>query len=407
MNVPLHFLKVFSFVKRPLKVLLPVLFLAALGLLAGTKMAALRQLPPPAQAAGVPVETVPVTTGPITESLSYTGTIESAHRAAIASKVMAEIKTLTVKEGDRVAAGQLLVLLDDGELNERLAQAAAAVDQARAALEQAEGALSLSRTNYEKASANYIRGKQLLDAGAIPRSVFENQYELPFLQAKESVERTAPAQVEAARAQLAQAEAGLALAREAYGNATIRAPFNGVVTAVHQYPGDLAAPGKPILALDDTGKMVARVKVAEADLPHLRVGQKATLRYPGGRETVSQVSRIYPAEDPLTRSTIVEVPVSSAGVRPGMSVDVSLEVGRSGRALLVPRRAVKTEQGKAWVFTVKNGRAVRVPVTPGLKNETHYEIKGDLKPGEPVVVSDLTRLYDGKEVFVYQEGSKS
>lgn len=404
MNVPLNFLKV---VKRPVKVLLPVLFLAALVLLAGTKITALRQLPPPAQAAGVPVETVPVAAGSITESLSYTGTIESAHRASIAPKVMAEIKTLTVKEGDRVAADQVLVLLDDGELNERLTQAAAAVDHARAALEQAEGALSLSRTNYEKASANYIRGKQLLDAGAIAPSVFENQYELPFLQAKEAVERTAPAQVKAARAQLAQAEAGLALAREAYGDATIRAPFNGVVTAVHQYPGDLAAPGKPILTLDDPGKMVARVKVAEADLPHLRVGQKATLRYPGGQETASPVSRIYPAEDPLTRSTIVEVPVSSAGVRPGMSVEVSLEVGRSEWALLVPRRAVKTEQGKAWVFTVKNGRAVQVPVTLGLKNETHYEIKGDLKPGEPVVVSDLTRLYDGKEVFVYQEGRKS
>lgn len=404
MIVPLNFLKV---VKRPVKVLLPVLFLAALGLLAATKIAALRQLPPPAQAAGLPVETVPVAAGSITESLSYTGTIESAHRASIASKVMAEIKTLTVKEGDRVAADQVLVLLDDGELNERLTQAAAAVDHARAALEQAEGALSLSRTNYEKASANYIRGKQLLDAGAIAPSVFENQYELPFLQAKEALERTAPAQVKAARAQLAQAEAGLALAREAYGNATIRAPFNGVVTAVHQYPGDLAAPGKPILTLDDPGKMVARVKVAEADLPHLRVGQKATLRYPGGQETASPVSRIYPAEDPLTRSTIVEVPVSSAGVRPGMSVEVSLEVGQSERALLVPRRAVKTEQGKAWVFTVKNGRAVQVPVTLGLKNETHYEIKGDLKPGEPVVVSDLTRLYDGKEVFVYQEGRKS
>lgn len=407
MNVPLNFLKVFSFVKRPLKVFLPVLFLAALGLLAGTKIMALRQLPPPAQAAGVPVETVPVTAGTITESLSYTGTIESAHRASLASKVMAEIRTLTVKEGDRVTRGQVLVVLNDEELKERLNQAAAAVDQARAVLEQAEGALSVSRTNLEKAAANYKRGQELLAAGAIAPSVFENQYELPYQQAKESAERTAPAQVRAARAQLAQAEAGLALARSAYQDATIRAPFNGVVTAVHNYPGDLAVPGKPILTLDDTGKMVARVKVAEADLPFLKVGQKATLRYPGGRETASQVSRIYPAEDPLTRSTIVEVPVSSPGVKPGMSVEVSLEAGRSERALLVPRRAVKTEQGRAWVFTVKNGRAVQVPVTLGLKNETHYEIKGDLKPGEPVVVSDLTRLYDGKEVLVYREGSKS
>ncbi|WP_027355627.1 efflux RND transporter periplasmic adaptor subunit [Desulfofundulus thermocisternus] len=121
--------------------------------------------------------------------------------------------------------GQVLVVLNDEELKERLNQAAASVDQARAVLEQAEGALSVSRTNLEKAAANYKRGLELLAAGA--------------------------------------------------------------------------------------------------------AGQKATLCYPGGRETTSQVSRIYPAEDPLTRSTIVEVPVSSPGVRPGMSVEVSFVVGQS------------------------------------------------------------------------------
>ncbi|ACX52988.1 efflux transporter, RND family, MFP subunit [Ammonifex degensii KC4] len=394
-------------VRKMIKVSLIIVLLTVLALLVGSKVVALRRLPPLIQETGLPVETVAVSVGSIMECLDYTGTVESAHRASLSPRIMAGIRTVTVKEGDRVTRGQVLVVLDDKELKDRLNQAAAAVEQARAALEQAEGSLSVSRANLEKATINYKRGKELLAAGAIPPSVFENQYELPYLQAKESAERIVPAQVEAARAQLAQAEAGLALAKSAYEDAIIRAPFDGVVTAVHSYPGDLAVPGKPILTLDDPGKMVVRVKVAEVDLPLLKVGQKATLRYPSGQETASQVSRIYPAEDPLTRSTIVELPVSSPGVKPGMSVEVSFVVGRNERALLVPRRAVKMEQGRAWVFIVKSGRAVQVPVTLGLKNKTHCEVKGDLKPGDQVVVSDLTRLYDGRRVFVYQERRKS
>lgn len=407
MTPPLQTKRLLIPTKKMIKMALLIIVPASLALLVGSKIVALRQLSPPAQEAGLPVETVAVSVGSIRECLNYTGTVESAHRASLSPRIMAEIKTVTVKEGDRVTRDQVLVVLDDKELKDRLNQAAAAVEQARAALEQAEGALSTSRANLEKATANYQRGQELLAAGAISPSVFENQYELPYQQAKESAERIVPAQVKAARAQLAQAEAGLALARSAYEDTIIRAPFDGVVTAVHSYPGDLAVPGKPILTLDDPGKMVVRVKVAEADLPLLKVGQKATLRYPGGQEIASQVSRIYPAEDPLTRSTIVELPVSSPGIRAGMSVEVSFVIGQSEQALLVPRRAVKTEQGRAWVFIVRNGRAVQVPVTLGLKNETHYEVKGDLKPGDPVIVSDLTRLYDGKEVFVYQERRKS
>lgn len=75
---------------------------ASLALLVGSKIVALRQLPPPVQEAGLPVETVAVSVGSIRECLNYTGTVESAHQASLSPEVMAEIRTVTVKEGDRV-----------------------------------------------------------------------------------------------------------------------------------------------------------------------------------------------------------------------------------------------------------------------------------------------------------------
>ncbi|MDQ0285074.1 cobalt-zinc-cadmium efflux system membrane fusion protein [Desulfofundulus luciae] len=398
-----------------LSMFLLVMFLVGLLLAAGcgSKQPAGNQ----AAAGALAVSTQKAEPGTLDNVLIFSGKLEALQSADVVSKVPGKVAQVHVDVGDRVSAGQVLVTLENKDLADRVAQAEAGVKQASAALSQAEAGLksaqanlSNARANYAVAEANYKRAQELLATGAIPQATFETQYELPYKQAKEAAEGTAPAQVELARAQIEQARAALssaqvqlALARQAYEDSFIRAPFSGEVTARHVEPGEVASTAAPVISMVNLDKVVVKATVGENYINQLKQNQEVQVKVQAAGEHPFKgvVTNIAPAADPVTKSFPIKVQVDNPNhvLKPGMFAEVQLSRTQQ-KFLLVPRQAVVSEQGKEFVWVVTNGTVSKREVKTGDSDSRNIAITAGLKEGEEVVTAGMENLKDGAKVTV-------
>jgi RND family efflux transporter MFP subunit len=287
------------------------------------------------------------------------GTVASARQAQIATRASAVVREVRVREGDRVAAGTVLVRLADGDLRAQENAARAAVDAAR---------------------ANEKRTRQLVAQKTLP-----------------------PAQLEPAQAQLAQAEAQLDSAREALQYAGLRAPFAGVVLSKRVSAGDLVSPGQPLLELaGDALEIVA--SATEEEKRALRSGMR--LRFTSGAvEGTAEVTAISPGGDALShRGTLRALIRDGKGMRPGDFVRLQVPTPANAGRLIVPRTALVERGDLTGVFVVRGGRAQlrwlavgdveggasgSAWVKAGLSaDEAVIDRPGELRDGDPVEVAD-------------------
>jgi Multidrug resistance efflux pump len=338
------------------KIVGPAVLLALVVILAaGAAGCRMREATPEGQTASPAVSTPGAETETPAGGAVVSGKLEAWQCANIVPKVPGKVARVHVDVGSRVSAGQVLVTLENKDLADRVAQAEAGVKQAEAGVKQAtavleqlqaglksaQAALENAVESYRVAEANYRRAKELLAAGAIPQAVFEGQYELPYKQAKQTAEVSAPAQVELVQAQLAGARAALenaqavlknaqaqqALARSAYEDSFIRAPFGGVVTARNINPGEMAST-TPVISLADLDKVVVKAAVGEKFINQLKIGQKVRVKISAVRPEffTGTVTHIGPAADPATKAFPVKVEIANPDhvLKPGMFAEVYL-----------------------------------------------------------------------------------
>jgi RND family efflux transporter MFP subunit len=284
------------------------------------------------------------------------GTVESAKHAQIATRASAVVREVRVREGDRVAAGTVLVRLADGDLRAQERAAQAAVDAAR---------------------ADERRTRQLVEQKTLP-----------------------PARLEPAQAQLAQAEAQLDAAREALQYAGLRAPFAGVVLSKQVSAGDLVSPGQPLIEL--AGDALEVVATATEDEKR-QLKQGLRLRFTSGAtEGTAEVTAISPGGDALShRGTLRALIRDRQGLRPGDFVRLQLPAAASTGRLVVPQTALVARGDLSGVFILRDGRArlrwlsvgdveggsawVKAGLSP---DEAVIDHPGELRDGDPVEVSD-------------------
>ncbi len=369
-----------------------------------------------ANAGPVTVSTAKAAVGQLDNRVVVSGKLEAVQTASIVTKVPGKVARVHVDVGDRVSAGQVLVTLENKDLADRVAQAKAALAQAEAALSQAQAglkaaqaALENARINFTNAEANYKRGKELLAAGAIPPAVFEGQYELPYKQAKQALEGTAPAQVEQARAvvkvqqaAVSSARAQLALAQSSYEDSFIKAPFSGVVTARNINPGEMAAT-QPLLTLANIDRVLVRAVVGETYINQLNKGDKVQVRISAvsDRPFTGVITSIAPAADPATKSFPIKVEIDNPKhvLKPGMFAEVQLPNGEQ-KQLLVPREAVVKDGERDYVWVVKQGKVQRCEIKAGESDGRYIAVISGLKAGEEVVTAGQESLQDGARVTV-------
>jgi len=344
--------------QRTLRWTLPLLGLALLGMLLartlGGRGARGEAAPPaaPASAASAalqaielaPVDVAHATDALLTQTLVVSGTLRAVRTAVVKARVAAEVRTLDVREGDRVAAGQLIGRLDTTEYDWRLRQAE---DQARSAEAQLEIATRTLDNN-----------KALVAQGFISRNALE----------------TSVSSEAGARAALQAARAAAELARKAVRDAEIRAPIAGLVAQRFVQPGERVALDTRLVEIVDLARIELEAAVAPADVLALRVGQTARVAIDGLAEPVAaRVVRIAPSALGATRSVLAYLELApQPGLRQGLFARATVEIA-SRRALVVPASAVRLDQAQPYVLALEDGRAVERPVALGARGEAALE----------------------------------
>jgi RND family efflux transporter MFP subunit len=284
-----------------------------------------------------------------------------------------------------VSAGQTLATIDRREIDAQADSAVASVNVAKAALETAEASLA-------NAALEHDRATNLFEKGALPRQ---------RLDSAQTAHRSGKAQRDLAVANLAQAEAALRRAHEVQSNATITSPITGYVVERNYDAGSI--PGdKPVFVLADLRQMKLEAGVSELEAGRLKVGLKAVVAVqakPG--ETFSgELAAIAPEVDERNRHFMVDVRVPNEGraLLSGMYATARIIEATAANAVLIPRDAVTTKEGRRVVLKVQGDAVSTMDVVEGLSDGTRIQIIKGLSAGDKVVADARRQIAPGAKV---------
>ena len=359
------------------------LFITACGSSSTTAEAAPETTAPVATVVDVPF--VKATLGDIESALEISGTLAPRSRVPVKPKLPGTLDKVLVDIGDAVTAGQTIATIDRREIDAQVDAAVAAVAVAKAALETAEASLA-------NAVLENDRAKNLFDKGALPRQ---------RLDAANTAHRAGVAQRDLATANLAQANAALRRAREVQSNSTVTSPVTGFIVERNYDAG--AMPGdRPIVVVADLREMKLEAGVSELEAGRLRIGQKAAVAVQAkpGQGFPGQLAAIAPEVDERNRHFKIDVRVPNDGrtLLSGMYATARIIEATTTNAVLVPKDAVATRDGKRIVQKVNGDTVTIVEVTEGLADGSRVQIVKGLASGDTVLADARRQLAPGAKV---------
>lgn len=335
-------------------------------------------------AAAVDVRVAPVVEEELGQVRELAGSVQSAAVSQVSSRIMAQVLTVPVSEGDRVSKGRVLVTLDARELQ-------AKVRQAESALAQAEAARSQAATRLELAAATHARYRALLEGRAISRQEYEN------VAAQETMARDGLAQVEGA---VAQASGAVEEAKTWLAFAVISSPVSGRVTARLVDPGSTAAPGQPLLTIEQEGRYRIEVPVDGSLSGAIAKGTKLAVSVDaaGYADTVA-VTEVVSAADAVSRTFIVRADLPpDPRLGSGQYARVGVSLGKRA-AVVVPESALVKRGQLDGVYVADGGKlAFRIIQSGGPAGPGKREVLSGLSVGELIVVDGKERAVDGARV---------
>lgn len=318
----------------------------------------------------------PVTAGKaeqmtLKEIVSVKGNVQGSEKAEIQSTQTAEVKAVYVDEGDRVQKGQVLAVLDSGDLNEQYAKA---------------------KLTAAEAKRKYEDAKVLYEQGALPQN--------DYLEAKATYETDV-----------------LSLDTYDFDKVNITSPISGTVTRINVTVGSNAnntSDNKSMFVIEDLDHLQLKVKVSEYDISKIKEGQKVSITSDVlGEETASGVvAKIAPSgesKDNSNGSSEMVIPVdinidnSNGKLIAGVNAKAEILIHEKENALAVPVDAIMEDvnDGANYVFVIKNNKIKKIKVKTGIEGDFSIEIISDkIKAGDQVVLSPTFDLTNGMEVTI-------
>jgi membrane fusion protein (multidrug efflux system) len=312
----------------------------------------------------IPVAVTRANTGSIASYYKATATLEAEKEAQVLVRVSGIVQDIPAEEGDLIEEGQVLLRISN--------------DEYRFRLEQAEAAAANMRARFDRLS-------QMMEEQLATEEEFQ-----------------------AARSDLASAEADEGLARLNLSYTSVRAPFTGRVAERLVDVGQNVSIGDPVFRMADFTPLLARVHVPSREFKKLKPDQAVDLVLDStGARLSGRITLISPVIDPAsgTIKITVEVPTYPAGTRPGDFAQVQIVTERRDGTVLVPRTAVLTDKGETVVYAVADGDPVtaeRRVVTIGFTDDDNAEILSGLAAGETVVTKGQRSLKHGAPLKILE-----
>ena len=323
-----------------------------------------------------PADLARVEAQPLSRWLPVSGALQPVRQATVKAKVSGDVRQITVREGESVRAGQLLVRIDTADLEAKLIERTGALESARAQLAMA--------------AKTQATNQALLKQNFISQNAYDNS-ESSFGVSQGGVK---------------SAEAQVQLARNALRDANVASPLAGVVAKRHVQPGEKVAFDSPLVTVVDLTELELQAAVPASDVPELALGKAVELSIDGfgERRFTGRVERINPAAEPGTRAILVYVgiPNPDGALRGGMFATGRIALAASAPVTTLPATAVRTEAGQTFVWTVEGGKLVKRGVVTGRRDDAagRIEIKTALPPDVPVLAARFDNLKDGAPAMV-------
>jgi HlyD family secretion protein len=355
------------------------------------------------------VTAVPVQVGAVAEQLTVTGTVEPADLLTVTPQISGlQIRQVLVNEGDRVAAGQPLVILDDTNLRTDIQRAQAQLDVAQAQLRQQQANLAQAQAQAAEAETNRQRYQSLAAQGAVSSEEADRRA-TQAVTAREAV-GVAEANVASAEANIRSQQSEINRLQTELTRTTVVAPLAGIVAERPASVGDVSSTTTEVVTLIQGNQLELLADVPQAQLTQVSVGAPATVTSstdPNVR-VEGTVQEIQPLVDPETRTAqvVIRLPESDR-LRSGMFLTAEIQSGqRSG--LTIPAKALLPQpDGSVRVYVLgPDQTAIARPVEIGARvpgageDGDRVEILQGLESGEQVIVAGASYVQDGDTVTV-------
>ena len=285
-----------------------------------------------------------VTVREVRRTLPVTGQMRPVKWTSLKAKVAGDIIEISVREGERIQAGQIVARIDPLEYKAKHDERVAALAGAKATADNAE---RTRRSN-----------RDLLDKNFISRTAYD----------------IAETNADVARTQVQSAQALLAVARKALDDTVVRAPFAGMVAERNVQAGEKASVDSKLVTIMDLGQMEVEAAVPASEIPAVSLGQDVQLAVEGfGDKTFTgKIARINPQAQAGSRTILVYIALPNPEwfLKGGMFAKGVLVLDRRDTALTVPVSALREgASGQPYVYAVLEGRIKRVPLTLGVRDD--------------------------------------
>jgi RND family efflux transporter MFP subunit len=373
-----------------------------------------------ASTSALSVDTLTIRSQSVANTLELSGSIRPVEQATLSTRVMGRITQLSLETGDRFRKGDILTRIDvmditaqTGQAQFGVAQAQAEVFRSQASLNQLESQKLEAQSALRLAQVTQSRMSRLQAEGAVSQSVLDDA-NTNLEQARARVAQS-EAGIRQSQAAIAQTQAAVSRAElsvissdvsESYG--TIFAPFDGVVVQKLAYEGEMAAPGTPLLKVENPNKLELEISVPEENLRFVRVGQSVKVQFDAVNQSLSAtIQQIVPASNAQSRSFLVKIPLNNSGkLISGMFGRIALPIGATKETLLIPTTALIQRGQLQGVYVLENveDKAISKTITmmrwvkTGKTQDGQIEIVSGLKAGDRIVTSNIAQLSDGQAV---------
>ncbi len=327
----------------------------------------------------------------ITRKLKLPGDVLPDQQVAVFARVQGYLESIAVDRGSFSRGGDLLAKISVPELEKQLAKEQADLAVCGPSIVRDEATLAWRKAIWERlekvaADVRHLVNQESLDDA---RGRFETaKAELDLTKARELGLR---AMVEKTQAMI--------------DFATLRAPFDGVITERWVDPGDLIQPGTTkLLHFMQVDPVRVRIHIPESDVPSVRPESRARITFDelSGKTFEAQVSRIFWALNRNTKTMAVEIDLKNPDkvLRPGMFARVEVGLDERSGALVLPASALITEKKKSFVFVVRNDVVKKVAIRVGFDDGIEFQVGEGISEQDEIVVTGKNLVADGEKVRI-------